>query len=65
LEQSSALCGISPINKVNNAVLSVNYRGSTGFGKAFVSAGEKQHAAKMHDDLTRWRGGLNCRADER
>jgi len=33
------------------AVLSVNYRGSTGFGKAFIAAGEKQHAAKMHDDL--------------
>jgi dipeptidyl aminopeptidase/acylaminoacyl peptidase len=33
------------------AVLSVNYRGSTGFGKSFVAAGEKQHAAKMHDDL--------------
>lgn len=33
------------------AVLSVNYRGSAGFGKAFIAAGEKQHAAKMHDDL--------------
>ena len=33
------------------AVLSVNYRGSTGFGKAFVAASEKQHAAKIHDDL--------------
>ena len=33
------------------AVLSVNYRGSSGFGKAFVAAAEKQHAAKMHDDL--------------
>jgi acetyl esterase/lipase len=33
------------------AVLSVNYRGSTGFGKAFIAASEKQHAAKMHDDL--------------
>jgi dipeptidyl aminopeptidase/acylaminoacyl peptidase len=33
------------------AVLSVNYRGSTGFGKVFVAASEKQHAAKMHDDL--------------
>jgi dipeptidyl aminopeptidase/acylaminoacyl peptidase len=33
------------------AVLSVNYRGSTGFGKAFVTASEKQHGAKMHDDL--------------
>jgi acylaminoacyl-peptidase len=33
------------------AVLSVNYRGSTGFGKAFIAASEKQHAAKIHDDL--------------
>ena len=28
-------------------VLSVNYRGSTGFGKAFVAASEKQHAANF------------------
>ena len=33
------------------AVLSVNYRGSTGFGKKFVSAADKQWAGKMHDDL--------------
>lgn len=33
------------------AVLSVNYRGSTGFGKNFVSAGDLQWATKMHDDL--------------
>jgi dipeptidyl aminopeptidase/acylaminoacyl peptidase len=33
------------------AVLSVNYRGSTGFGKAFIAASEKEHARKMHDDL--------------
>jgi dipeptidyl aminopeptidase/acylaminoacyl peptidase len=33
------------------AVLSVNYRGSTGFGKNFTNAGNKQWAAKMHDDL--------------
>jgi dipeptidyl aminopeptidase/acylaminoacyl peptidase len=33
------------------AVLSVNYRGSTGFGKGFVNAGDKEWAAKMHDDL--------------
>jgi len=33
------------------AVLSVNYRGSTGLGKDFVNAGDKQWAAKMHDDL--------------
>jgi dipeptidyl aminopeptidase/acylaminoacyl peptidase len=33
------------------AVLSVNYRGSTGFGKSFVNAGDKEWAGKMHDDL--------------
>jgi len=33
------------------AVLSVNFRGSTGFGKAFTNAGDGEWAAKMHDDL--------------
>ena len=33
------------------AVLSVNYRASTGFGKAFVSAGDLEWGRKMHDDL--------------
>jgi len=33
------------------AVLSVNYRGSTGFGKAFINAGNLQWGLKMHDDL--------------
>ncbi|MEG1115196.1 MAG: prolyl oligopeptidase family serine peptidase, partial [Janthinobacterium sp.] len=33
------------------AVLSVNYRGSTGFGKQFISAGDLQWGRKMHDDL--------------
>jgi dipeptidyl aminopeptidase/acylaminoacyl peptidase len=33
------------------AVLSVNFRGSTGFGKDFINAGNKEWAAKMHDDL--------------
>jgi len=33
------------------AVLSVNYRGSTGFGKAFVAASEHEHARNMHNDL--------------
>jgi dipeptidyl aminopeptidase/acylaminoacyl peptidase len=33
------------------AVLSVNYRGSTGFGKRFISAGDLQWGRKMHDDL--------------
>ncbi len=33
------------------AVLSVNYRGSTGFGKSFVNASNLEWAGKMHDDL--------------
>lgn len=33
------------------ACLQVNYRGSTGFGKGFVNAGNREWAAKMHDDL--------------
>ena len=33
------------------AVLSVNFRGSTGFGKRFVNAGDREWGRKMHDDL--------------
>ena len=33
------------------AVLQVNYRGSTGFGKTFVNAANHEWAAKMHDDV--------------
>jgi len=33
------------------AVLNVNFRGSTGLGKAFVNAGDREWAGKMHDDL--------------
>lgn len=33
------------------AVLNVNYRGSTGFGKKFIELGDGEWAAKMHDDL--------------
>ncbi|MDW8300677.1 MAG: S9 family peptidase [Anaerolineae bacterium] len=33
------------------AVLSVNFRGSTGFGKAFTNAGDGEWAGKMHQDL--------------
>jgi dipeptidyl aminopeptidase/acylaminoacyl peptidase len=33
------------------AVMSVNYRGSTGFGKSFINAGDRQWGAKMHEDL--------------
>ena len=33
------------------AVLSVNFRGSTGLGKAFVNAANLEWAGRMHDDL--------------
>jgi dipeptidyl aminopeptidase/acylaminoacyl peptidase len=33
------------------AVLSVNFRGSTGLGKKFTNAGDREWGAKMHDDL--------------
>jgi dipeptidyl aminopeptidase/acylaminoacyl peptidase len=33
------------------AALSVNYRGSTGFGKAFVTAADREWGGKMQDDL--------------
>lgn len=39
------------------AVLQVNYRGSTGYGKAFLNAAVKEWAGAMHDDLVdgvRW-----------
>jgi dipeptidyl aminopeptidase/acylaminoacyl peptidase len=34
------------------AVFQVNYRGSTGYGKAFYSAGFKQIGGKIQDDIT-------------
>jgi dipeptidyl aminopeptidase/acylaminoacyl peptidase len=39
------------------ASLRVNFRGSTGFGKAFMNAGNREWGGKMHDDLidaVRW-----------
>src|SRR3990172_1202210 len=33
------------------AVLQVNFRGSTGYGKVFLHAGDRQWGWKMHDDL--------------
>ncbi|KAB2903090.1 MAG: S9 family peptidase, partial [Kofleriaceae bacterium] len=33
------------------AVLRVNYRGSTGFGKNFLNAANREWGKKMHDDL--------------
>ena len=39
------------------ACLQVNFRGSTGYGKAFLNAGNKEWGGRMHDDLVdavRW-----------
>lgn len=33
------------------AVLQINYRGSTGYGKAYLNAGNREWANKMHHDL--------------
>lgn len=33
------------------AVLQINFRGSTGYGKAYLNAGDREWAGKMHDDL--------------
>jgi len=33
------------------AVLQINFRGSTGYGKAFLNAGDREWGGKMHDDL--------------
>jgi dipeptidyl aminopeptidase/acylaminoacyl peptidase len=33
------------------AVLQVNFRGSTGYGKKFLNAGDREWGAAMHDDL--------------
>ena len=33
------------------ACLQINYRGSNGYGKAFLNAGNREWGAKMHDDL--------------
>lgn len=38
-------------------VLQVNFRGSAGYGKAFLNAGNREWAGRMHDDLidgVRW-----------
>ncbi|MHB8120215.1 MAG: S9 family peptidase [Methanothrix sp.] len=47
--------GLDPIHQwlANRgyAVLSVNFRGSTGLGKSFINAGNLEWGKKMHDDL--------------
>jgi dipeptidyl aminopeptidase/acylaminoacyl peptidase len=44
------------------AVLSVNYRGSTGFGKDFINAANGEWSRKMHDDLI---DAVNWAVDEK
>ena len=47
--------GLNPIHQLwtnrGYAVLSVNFRASTGFGKKFLNAGNRAWAGTMHDDL--------------
>lgn len=43
------------------AVLQINFRGSTGFGKAFTKAAIGQFAERMHDDLI---DGVNWAVDQ-
>ena len=47
--------GYNPLHQLfanrGYAVLSVNYRGSTGFGKDFINSGNMEWGAKMHTDL--------------
>ncbi len=43
------------------AVLPVNYRGSTGYGKAFYNAAVREFAGAMHNDLI---GGVKWAIDE-
>jgi dipeptidyl aminopeptidase/acylaminoacyl peptidase len=50
------LWGYNPFHQLlanrGYAVLSVNYRGSTGFGKSFINAGNLEWGRKMQNDLT-------------
>ena len=47
--------GLNPVHQFlanrGYAVMSLNYRGSGGFGKDFINAGVRQWGLKMHDDL--------------
>ena len=48
--------------------LQVNFRGSTGYGKAFANAGDKEWGGKMHEDLVdvvNWAAGQGISDPER
>lgn len=50
------------------AVLSVNFRGSTGFGKGFINAGNQEWGGRMHTDLVdavQWAVGQGIADPER
>jgi dipeptidyl aminopeptidase/acylaminoacyl peptidase len=50
------------------ACLQVNFRGSTGYGKDFLNAGNREWGGKMHDDLVdavRWAVGQGVADPER
>ncbi|HDR06016.1 MAG TPA: S9 family peptidase, partial [Candidatus Coatesbacteria bacterium] len=50
------------------AVLQVNFRGSTGFGKGFMRLGDREWGGRMQDDLTdavAWAVGLGIADPER
>ncbi len=64
--------GYSPLDQLlanrGYAVLSVNYRGSTGFGKNFINAANMEWAGKMHDDLidaVNWAVGENIAIEDK
>lgn len=44
-------CEVQWLANRGYAVLQINYRGSTGYGKAFINASSREWGGKMHDDL--------------
>jgi dipeptidyl aminopeptidase/acylaminoacyl peptidase len=44
--------GVQMLANRGYAVLQINFRGSTGFGKKYINAGDHEWGLKMQDDLT-------------